>query len=182
MSAAPDDLNNVLYTPADMFHYSYAPKMEPQLIVLHATAGKDSWRWLTKESNPPVSAHYLIDKTGRIRQLVPLEALAWHAGASILFPDGHGGLINVNRIAFGIEMENLNDGKDTYPLAQVEAVSWLCVGLWHKYGYLPVLSHRDIDNRKSDPRGFPWAQFLGLLGKYLAQGTDLVSSGKGVRG
>jgi N-acetylmuramoyl-L-alanine amidase len=62
---------------------NYSPRSghSISMIVLHATVGsaRSALAWLT---NPAarVSAHYLIDKSGHIYQLVADEYCAWHAG------------------------------------------------------------------------------------------------------
>lgn len=88
------------------------------MIVLHATVGsaRSALAWLT---NPAarVSAHYLIDKTGRVYQLVADEEAAWHAGRA-----EWKGQTAINEISLGIELENANDGRDPYPAPQITAV------------------------------------------------------------
>lgn len=88
------------------------------VIVWHHTGGalSPSLAWLLNPSSG-VSADYLISKAGKIYQLVADEDIAWHAGFSRM-PDGRE---DVNRIAYGVELENAGDGKDPYPEAQIAA-------------------------------------------------------------
>lgn len=132
-----------------------------RLIVLHATVGsaRSAIAWLT---NPAarVSAHFVIDKSGRIYQLVDDEKTAWHAGRA-----SWNGETAVNEISLGIELENANDGRDPYPQPQLDALIELVRAKIEQYQIAPgmVARHADVAlprGRKSDPAGFPWAAFL----------------------
>ncbi len=134
------------------------------MIVLHATVGsaRSALAWLT---NPAarVSAHYLIDKSGHIYQLVADEYCAWHAGRA-----GWHGQTAINEISLGIELENANDGRDTYPPEQIDALQQLTQAKVTQYRIAPdmIVRHLDIAvprGRKTDPAGFPWAEFIGHL-------------------
>ena len=109
-----------------------------------------------------VSAHFVVGREGRVVQMVPVELRAWHAGVSVL--DGVG---NVNDYSVGIEMVNLNDGKQPYPPAQSAAVAGILRFL-RSYFTIPdsrVVSHAQIAlpaGRKSDPLGFDFAAMLAL--------------------
>ena len=127
-------------------------------IVLHSTAQPDlqatiNW-FLTPESK--VSAHFVVDKDGRVVQMVPVEARAWHAGVSTL-----DGVAGVNDYSIGIEMVNRNDGLDPYPEAQYQAVARIILEAQALYP-IPdsrVVSHASIalpPGRKTDPAGFDW--------------------------
>lgn len=126
-------------------------------IVLHATAGTNSLKWL--KGNPEgTSIHVLITKTGLIYRMVPDDRAAHHCGYSRWM---HNGIIysrnnrrNVNQVTLGIELENLNNGKDPYPAAQLTACAWQIDQWLAAYGNLVLLHHRDIDTQgKTDPRG-----------------------------
>ncbi|MDC0604815.1 N-acetylmuramoyl-L-alanine amidase, partial [Amylibacter sp.] len=74
----------------------------PNMVVLHYTAMKSSDDAIARMSDPKseVSAHYLIDKFGKIIQLVDEQKRAWHAGR------GCWGEINdVNSHSIGIELD-----------------------------------------------------------------------------
>lgn len=131
------------------------------MIVLHATAGtaRSALAWLT---NPAarVSAHYLIDKTGQIYRLVPDEYAAWHAGRA-----AWRGETAINELSLGIELENANNGRDPYPVAQLNALIHLTREKVAQYRIAPdmVVRHLDVAvprGRKNDPAGFPWTEFL----------------------
>jgi N-acetyl-anhydromuramyl-L-alanine amidase AmpD len=132
-----------------------------QMIVLHATVGtaRSALAWLT---NPAarVSAHYLIDKSGRIYQLVADEDAAWHAGRA-----EWKGETAINELSIGIELENANDGRDPYPIEQITALLSLVQEKVARYQIAPEMITRHLDvalprNRKTDPAGFPWTDFL----------------------
>ena len=131
------------------------------MIVIHATAGtaRSALAWLTNPASR-VSAHYLIDKAGQIYRLVPDEYAAWHAGRA-----AWRGETAINEISLGIELENANNGRDPYPVAQMESLVQLTRDKVAQYRIAPdmVVRHLDIAiprGRKSDPAGFPWNDFL----------------------
>jgi N-acetylmuramoyl-L-alanine amidase len=79
----------------------------PQFLVMHYTAGrsgKSSADWLC---NPQAkaSAHLVIGNDGQIIQLVPFNAVAWHAGASSWDADGRR-FVGMNQYSIGIELDN----------------------------------------------------------------------------
>ncbi len=109
-----------------------------------------------------VSAHFVVGKDGRVVQMVPVERRAWHAGPSVL-----DGVPSVNDYSVGIEMVNLNDGKDPYTDAQVHAVAGILRFLRSRY-VIPdsrVVSHALIARpagRKSDPAAFDFERVCAL--------------------
>ena len=124
-------------------------------IVLHGTGGTDSRNTLQHGDGRGVSIHKLIAKSGTIYAMVPDERGANHAGAptSAFTLHGHtyrGGA--VNRATLGIELENLQDGRDPYTDLQLSAMGWQ-IAEWRKlHGPLPILRHADLDpTRKRDP-------------------------------
>ncbi len=131
------------------------------MVVLHATVGsaRSALAWLT---NPAarVSAHYVIDKLGKVYHLVDDQYAAWHAGRAVWH-----GETAINEISLGIELENANDGHDPYPSEQIDALALLVQEKVTTYKIVPGMVVRHIDvalphGRKSDPAGFPFAAFL----------------------
>jgi N-acetylmuramoyl-L-alanine amidase len=112
-----------------------------------------------------VSAHYVIDRDGRVIQMVDERVAAWHAGVSEL--DGRQG---VNAFSVGVELVNRNDGKDPYPEAQVAALARIIRHL-REHWDIPdsrIVSHAFVARpvgRKSDPLGFDFAHLRQLLGE-----------------
>jgi len=142
------------------------PWYEPvDCIVLHATAqptlADTVNRFLNRHSR--VSAHFVVDRDGRVVQMVPVEKRAWHAGTSSLF-----GTRNVNNYSIGIEMVNLNNGRDPFTDAQYTAVAQLIRNIRTCYA-IPdarIVSHAEIAlpaGRKSDPLGFDFARLRRML-------------------
>lgn len=54
---------------------------------------------------------------------------------------------------YGIEVENLGDGHDAYPVAQVQALVGICAALCrhHGWGWQRVIGHKEWTARKIDP-------------------------------
>lgn len=127
----------------------------PNYVVLHHTSNtkaEDSLRTLTAPT-PGVSAHYLIDRDGRLYYLVDERQRAWHAGESYW-----AGQRDLNSASIGIELDN--DGCGPYAEPQIAALLVLLADLKARYK-LPATSfvgHGDIaPGRKVDPSAlFPW--------------------------
>ena len=75
----------------------------PNKIILHYTGMKDTNSALKKlcSSQSKVSSHYLINRDGKIWQLVDENMTAWHAGVSEWL-----GEKNLNHSSIGIELCN----------------------------------------------------------------------------
>lgn len=150
-------------------HYQPGDVSRIRMLVLHATAGRypGDYGWLRQGGSDaaPVSIHYYIDKAGAISQMVDDANIAWHAGVSSWQVDGAwiAEIPGCNPISLGIELENLNDGNDPYPPEQYAAALWLSRRLVQQYAIPRELLVRHLDiapRRKTDPRAFPWAQFV----------------------
>lgn len=134
----------------------------PSMIILHYTGMDSGVAALQLLTNPlsEVSCHYLVWEDGRIFQLVPEVARAWHAGKSVWK-----GETDINSHSIGIEIVNGGHRFDlpAYPPQQLEAVKALCLDLMQRQGIQAghVLAHSDIaPDRKDDPgEHFPWADF-----------------------
>jgi len=125
------------------------------MIVVHSTAGlmPGCLTWMCSHE-AEASCHYLISKEGKIYHLVPDDMKAWHAGRST-WQDKD----NCNLYSLGIELENLNDGKDPYPQKQMFALANLIHDLVLLYGIRKtrVVGHYQIaPGRKTDPVKFDW--------------------------
>ncbi len=137
------------------------------MIVVHATAGQgldSAVEWMCNPKSK-VSAHYCIGKDGKIIQLVDTDKKAWHAG-----PSSWIGQNDLNENSIGIELVNLNDGKENYPMPQLEALRDLIKEIQLKYPAIPyerIVGHDQIaPGRKTDPGIlFPWVTLGVLLGK-----------------
>lgn len=114
-------------------------KIVPQFLIIHYTAsgpGSDIAKYFSNKS-AGVSAHLVIRRDGTIKQCVPFNVKAWHAGKSSWVDNkgkAHDGL---NSNSIGIEIENWG------PLSETAAgwVSWTGVPVsggvmkaTHKFG------------------------------------------------
>jgi N-acetylmuramoyl-L-alanine amidase len=125
-------------------------------IVVHSTA-QHSLEGTIKVFQDPlskVSAHFVVGKDGTVVQMVPLTQRAWHAGVSEF-----DGVPGVNDYSIGIEISNLNNGKDPYTEAQYRAIAEIVrrCRLHYKIPNNRIVSHALIalpPGRKDDPLGF----------------------------
>ena len=134
-------------------------------VVIHSTVIntlKDTVRVFLDDRNRAVSAHYVVDRDGRIVQMVDERFVARHAGVSEL--EGRTG---VNDFSVGVELINLNDGHDPYTDAQYRALAKI-IGHLREHWSIPdarIVSHEQIARpvgRKSDPKGFDFARLYRL--------------------
>jgi len=121
----------------------------PDMIVLHHTAMQTAAAALDRLCDPgsEVSAHYLIDERGHVRQLVDEDKRAWHAGAG-----QWGAVTDVNSHSIGIALANT--GAHPYPAPQMAALEDLLAGLMRRWRIPPerVIGHSDMaPARKCDP-------------------------------
>lgn len=131
------------------------------VIILHATAGSDagaeSWM-MNKEAK--VSAHLHIRRDGTAVRLVHDKDRAWHAGVS-----NYKGITDVNSCSIGIEIGNMNDGKEKYSEAQYLKVAKI-IKHYRSQGEVDVKSHYDIaPGRKNDPKGFDYCHLWEVYSK-----------------
>ena len=133
-------------------------------IVLHSTVipTLEATTRAFYDTKSQVSSHFTIGKDGSIVQNVSTFARAWHAGVS----KDSLGRENLNNFSIGIELVNLNDGKDPYPAAQVTVLRYLILEMKRRFPTLRfIVSHEYIaqpHGRKSAPFGFPWSELDGL--------------------
>ena len=129
------------------------------MLVLHYTGMKTGEEALARLCDPAakVSAHYTIDRDGRIYRHVPEERRAWHAGVSCW-----AGERNVNARSIGIEIVNPGHEYGYVPFTdqQIEALIDLSRGIFARHPITParVVAHSDVaPARKEDPGElFPW--------------------------
>ena len=98
-----------------------------------------------------VAPHYLIDREGRIYQLVKNQDIAYHAGESKM-PDGRTG---VNNFSLGIEIMNTKEDSPTE--SQYQSLRELIKTLENSQKINAILGHNQIaPGRKTDPWNFKW--------------------------
>lgn len=134
------------------------------MLVLHYTGmetGAAAEDWLCNIESE-VSSHYLIHEDGRIIQMVPEAARAWHAGASQWMGEG-----DLNSRSIGIEIVNKGHpaGCPPFPDIQMQKVIALCQDIIDRWRIPPtrILGHSDIaPGRKIDPgEAFDWKRLFG---------------------
>jgi N-acetylmuramoyl-L-alanine amidase len=126
-------------------------------VILHHTSSETLERALVTltSTHTLVSSHYLIDRDGRVLQLVDENQRAWHAGESYW-----GGHTDMNSASIGIEL--VNNGKEPFAPAQIKALLTLLSDIQrrNKIPRANFLGHADVaPGRKTDPSAFfPWRQ------------------------
>jgi hypothetical protein len=145
----------------NLVSWGYAKKSSRNIdtIIIHSSydaLGDDPYnvRGLIDEYRQyGVAPHYLIDREGRIYQLVEDKNVAYHAGQSKV-PDGRS---NVNDFSLGIEL--MNTKKEKYTTEQYGALNEILDYLKGKYKIKYVLGHNQISpGRKDDPWNFDWSK------------------------
>ncbi|MCO4699300.1 hypothetical protein LRR80_05394 [Streptomyces sp. RO-S4] len=78
-----------------------------------------------------------------------------------------------NRHFYGFECENLGNGKDPWPAAQLEAIERAAAALCRLHGWneRSVIGHLEWQPGKVDPRGFTMASMRARIGDRLDSGT-----------
>lgn len=108
-----------------------------------------------------LSAHFLIDRRGRITQFVQTSRAAFHAGRSSWKRRGE-----CNDFSVGIELEG--DDKHAFTGRQYHSLARLCRDLMKAYPAVTprrIVAHSDVaPGRKTDPGPtFDWKRFRELL-------------------
>jgi len=98
-----------------------------------------------------VSAHFFIERSGRLWQFVDCDCRAWHAGAS-----SYRGRANCNDDSIGVELEGLEGGH--FEAEQYQRLLSLTQAIRARYALRYVAGHEHIaPGRKADPGpGFAW--------------------------
>ena len=110
-----------------------------------------------QDESSKVSCHYLINRKGKVFNMVPDKKIAWHAGKSKWKK-----FTNLNKSSIGIELVNKghNFGYQNFTDIQIKSLIGLCKKLKKKYNIRNsnFLGHSDIaPHRKIDPgEKFPW--------------------------
>ena len=134
-------------------------KLDIKFVIIHYTGMQSEIESIKRLKNPKskVSCHYLINKKGKLFQLVEDKKVAWHAGKS-----KWKNYFNLNYYSIGIELVNKghNHGYENFPNLQIQSLIKLCRFLKKKYRIKcqNFLGHSDIAPlRKIDPgEKFPW--------------------------
>ncbi|WP_457798854.1 thiamine phosphate synthase [Methylocystis sp. S23] len=138
---------------------NHGPRAKPvSALVLHYTGMPTAEGALELLCSPirEVSAHYFVEESGRVLQLVPEERRAWHAGVSYW-----AGETDMNSASIGVEIVHPGHiDPHPFPAPQIESVIALSRDICERRRIAPerVLAHSDIaPRRKIDPgEFFPW--------------------------
>ena len=108
-----------------------------------------------------VSAHFLINRLGKIIQFVPTHKRAWHAGVS-----SFDNRTRVNDFSIGIELEGCDE--DPFEDEQYDSLKRLTHCLMRTYPTISrdnIVGHCDIaPQRKTDPGPkFNWQRYRSLI-------------------
>jgi len=140
--------NNSLRIPRDI-----------KFVIIHYTGMQSEIESIKrlKDTKYKVSCHYLVNRKGKIIQMVNDRNIAWHAGKS-----QWGRFVNLNKNSIGIELINRGHefGYQNFTSEQINSLLKLCKTLKKKYSIKKenFLGHSDIAPlRKIDPgEKFPW--------------------------
>jgi len=161
-------------------NYSEKPRIirDIKFIIIHYTGMQSEIESIKRLKNPKykVSCHYLINRRGKIIQMVKDSNVAWHAGRSKWKK-----FINLNYNSLGIELVNKGHkfGYQNFSKEQIKSLIKLCKNLKKKYSIKKenFLGHSDIAPlRKIDPgEKFPWKKLsLYDLGRwYIDNGKNI---------
>ena len=135
------------------------PKKNIKFVIIHYTGMQSEIESIKRLKNPKykVSCHYLINRSGKIIQMVKDINIAWHAGKSKWKKFN-----NLNNSSLGIELVNKGHkfGYQNFSKKQINSLIKLCRNLKKKYLIKKenFLGHSDIAPlRKIDPgEKFPW--------------------------
>ena len=156
------------------------PKKTIKFIIIHYTGMQSEIESIKRliHKNSKVSCHYLINRKGKIMQMVKENKIAWHAGVS-----RWKNIKNLNQNSIGIELVNKGHffGYENYSNLQINSLIKLCSKLKKKYKIHKenFLGHSDIaPNRKIDPgEKFPWKRLSNYkLGKWYNLKKDEILS------
>ena len=137
------------------------------MVIIHYTDMPSCQEAITRlcDTAAEVSAHYIINKQGKIFCLVEEHYRAWHAGVSVWQ-----GACNINDRSIGIELDYPGHSCSPmgrlppFPMLQIRTLVWLLQDILARHAIDPsrVLGHEDIaPGRKVDPGAqFPWSVLI----------------------
>ena len=148
-----------------VIHSMYDPRHGVRSSGKHCKLLLDSHR---------VSAHYLVDRMGKVWQCVPEEKRAWHAGVSV-FPPPYPVRENVNHTSIGVEL--IGTERSGFTPKQYDALAKLLRDISTRHPIRFIFRHGDIaPDRKDDPWGFKPVLFEHALKKVRGSLSQFSSS------
>ncbi len=164
------------------FTHAYRSKAEIEFIIIHYTGMQSEIESIKRLKNPKfkVSCHYLINRKGKITQMVQDKCIAWHAGKSKWKK-----FTNLNNNSIGIELVNKGHrfGYQDFTNLQIKSLITLCKKLKKKYSIKKenFLGHSDISPlRKIDPgEKFPWKKLSNYnIGRWYSRKSKIIKYNK----
>ncbi|MEE1757296.1 N-acetylmuramoyl-L-alanine amidase [Streptomyces sp. SP18CS02] len=152
-------------------------------VMIHHTATSGTERTVRlvrdgRESLPGPLCHGMIAKDGTVHLVG--HGRANHAGAGddeVLraviaekgLPKDNESNTDGNRYFYGFECENLGDGEDPWPEAQLEAIERAAAAICRHHGWTSrsVIGHLEWQPGKVDPRGFSMTSMRARVEKRL---------------
>lgn len=152
-------------------------------VMIHHTVTSGSARTVRicrdgYEGVPGPLCHGVITKDGRVHLVG--YGRANHAGlgdddvlraviAERALPVDDEASTDGNRHFYGFECENLGDGQDPWPAAQLEAIERVSAAICRAYGWneRSVIGHLEWQPGKVDPRGFTMASMRARIAERL---------------
>ena len=125
-------------------------KNKIKFVIIHYTGMQSEIESIKRLKNPKskVSCHYLINRKGKIIQLVKDKNIAWHAGKS-----NFNGRTNCNGFLLGLSFSGNTNARELTDDEVSSAIEWL-VPRFEKWGWPKDLStvttHRDISPGRKD--------------------------------
>ncbi|MDN3056833.1 N-acetylmuramoyl-L-alanine amidase [Streptomyces sp. SRF1] len=154
-------------------------------VLIHhtVTSGTASTVGIVRDgysSLPGPLCHGMIAKDGRVHLVG--YGRANHAGlgdpdvlaaviAERALPADNEATVDGNRHFYGFECENLGDGRDPWPAAQLDAIERVSAAICrvHGWGARSVIGHLEWQPGKVDPRGFTMASMRDRIAARLGQ-------------
>ena len=157
------------------------------MIVMHTTESssfQSTASTFMQQTNPPVTAHYVVDRNGQIYRFCPEDTAANHAGKGSWRLATGEEVKNINQRSIGIEFQ-CGPGEKITP-EQAAAGLWLTKDIMARNPHIRpenVIGHSDVaPSRKADPgMSFPWELWVqnGLASNGTRRGNDGRSSTMG---
>ena len=169
------------YPFSQAVHYSRGYKTRKAIFV-HMAEGGGTVSWLRNPDNPNVSAHYVVEYSGRVVQMVREIDSAWGINPSLLRTTNDTAFTFLGEsVRYGVTAAKAALGSFWYDpnaagitievegfasagpnAAQRTALKALVANIRRGWGNLPVLGHRDFQNYKACPgKKIAWVDFGG---------------------
>ena len=152
------------FVPENNWSKKCPHRMTPQFIVIHNTANDASAEKevaYMKNNDSATSYHFAVDDAN-VRQAIPLDRNAWHAG------DGNNG--NGNRCGIAIEICYSKSGGERFLKAEENAAQLTAKLLMERgWGIDKVKKHQDFSGKYCPHRTLDmgWERFLKMVEKHM---------------